>query len=104
MANVKITVIDKIARKDFQKQYGVLDFKDNDDTACDKFKIGDTFIFRSGEGVPSGFCSWAWADIQRDVVAVKSGANFSHMKTPGTQIACCTDGLRPVFFKIERID
>ena len=104
MASVKITVLDKIARKDLQKEYGTMDFKDSDDTTCDMFKTGDTFIFKSGDGVPAGFCPWAWADIHRDVVAVKSGANFRHIKSAGTQISCCTDGLRPVFFKIERID
>ena len=103
MADVKITVIDKIAKQELQRQYGVLDFKDGDDTTCDRFKIGDTFTYGDGDIVPSGFCAWAWADIHRDVVALKNGANFRSKKQEGTQIACCTDGFRPVFFKIERI-
>ena len=103
MGAVKITVIDKIARQDLQRKYGSKDFKDGDDTTCEKFKIGDTFTYSSGEGVPTGFCAWAWADINRDAEALKNGANFAWIKPEGTQIACCTDGLRPVFFKIERI-
>jgi uncharacterized repeat protein (TIGR04076 family) len=32
------------------------------------------------------------------------GADLPWPKTPGTAIACCTDGLRPVTLKIERIE
>ena len=103
MGTIKITVIDKIARQDLQRKYGSKEFKDGDDTTCEKFKVGDTFTYSSGEGVPAGFCAWAWADINRDAEALKNGASFPWIKAQGTQIACCTDGLRPVFFKIERV-
>ena len=104
MGAVKITVIDKIAMKNLQKEYGVREFKDGADQTCDKFKVGDVFTFASGDGVPAGFCPWAWADINRDVEGLKNGANFNWQKKVGTQIACCTDGLRPVFFLIERTE
>ena len=104
MGTVRITVIDKIARQDFQREYGTKEFKDGDDTTCDKVKIGDTYIYSSGDGVPPGFCAWAWADINRDVEGLKNSANFPWIKQEGTLISCCTDGLRPVFFKIERIE
>jgi len=104
MGTVRITVIDKIARQELQRKYGVIDFKDGDDTTCDKVKIGDTFTYGDGDNVPANFCPWAWADINRDVEALKNGANFGWIKPGGTSIACCTDGLRPVIFKIERIE
>ena len=104
MGTVRITVIEKIALKNLQKEYGVKEFKDGEDSTCEKFKVGDTFTNSTGEGVPAGFCGWAWADINRDVEALKYGANFPPIKPKGTQIACCTDGLRPVIFKIERIE
>jgi len=53
--------------------------------------------------MPEGFCSWAWADIQRDVIHMGLGGDFPWMKKPGVMISCCTDGLRPVVFKLERI-
>jgi uncharacterized repeat protein (TIGR04076 family) len=31
------------------------------------------------------------------------GGDFVGVK-PGTFVTCCTDGFRPVFFKLERID
>ena len=104
MGAVKITVIDKVARQDLQRQYGVDDFKDGEDTTCEVFKVGDTFTSSPGDPVPAGFCSWAWADIQRDVEALKFGGNFPWIKPKGTTIVCCTDALRPVIFKIERIE
>jgi len=104
MATVRITVIEKIGMKDLQKKYGTKEYKDGEDTSCDKFKIGDTFTHGRGDAVPAGFCAWAWADINRDVEAMKNGANFPWIKPEGISIACCTDGLRPVFFKLERVE
>jgi uncharacterized repeat protein (TIGR04076 family) len=53
--------------------------------------------------MPSSFCAWAWADLQRDMVAMFHGASYPWIKQKGTIISCCTDGLRPVLFKIEKI-
>lgn len=53
--------------------------------------------------MPEGFCSWAWADIQRDVLVVMSGGSISWFNRKNMSIVCCTDALRPVVFKIERI-
>ncbi len=49
---------------------------------------------------PEGFCDWAWSDIQKVVALTMMGAN----PTPGTEFTCCSDGLRPVTFRIERIE
>ena len=69
---------------------------------CTRVKPGQVFVSR-GMQMPEGFCSWAWADIQRDVVHLALGGDFPWMKQRGTTLACCTDGLRPVIFKLERI-
>jgi len=53
--------------------------------------------------MPPSFCSWAWADIQRDVAHLAIGGDFPWIKQRGIMITCCTDGLRPVVFKLERI-
>jgi uncharacterized repeat protein (TIGR04076 family) len=52
----------------------------------------------------AGFCSWAWADIHRDVTMLRYGADPHWIRVPGTMISSCTDGRKPVVFKIERID
>jgi len=38
-----------------------------------------------------------------DVVHLALGGEFPWMKREGTMISCCTDGLRPVLYKLERI-
>ena len=32
------------------------------------------------------------------------GGNMPWLKEKGTTITCCTDGLRPVIFKLERME
>ena len=56
------------------------------------------------EGVP--FCSEAWDAISRYIYAALQGGAIMHgwTKDDRVMIACCSDGTRPVIFKIERID
>lgn len=98
MAIVKITVVKKLANFDLIDEYG----KDVG-AQCDLFNIGTEFIVKDLK-MPEGFCSWAWADIQRDVAVLNFGGNFPWIKKGGTGIACCTDGFSPVVFKLERIE
>lgn len=66
--------------------------------------------FISGFEKPEGFGDWPWNDIYRFAAVLLSGGNFSKdhfegwMKDDRTMVACCTDAIRPVIFKIERID
>ena len=66
-------------------------------------KEGQVFEVEGGSDYPTpdGFCSWAWADIQRDEAWVSLSGIQSQHKVPGTAIACCTDGLNTVFFRFE---
>jgi uncharacterized repeat protein (TIGR04076 family) len=68
---------------------------------CPAFKDGQEFIY--DKTCPPGFCGWAFADIQRDLIAVSFGANYPWVKEKNVAISCCTDGLRPVVFRIERV-
>ena len=98
MAKVKITVVKLMANPDLVDEYG-----EGIALPCDRFTEGQEFIVES-VAQPDGFCSWAYADIQRDLAIMMFGGNLPWIKQPGTAIACCTDGLRPVVFKIERLD
>jgi uncharacterized repeat protein (TIGR04076 family) len=69
---------------------------------CPLLQIGKEFLVK-GINMPEEFCSWAWADIQRDVAHIALGGDFPWIGKPGTMISCCTDGLRPVIFKLERL-
>jgi uncharacterized repeat protein (TIGR04076 family) len=46
-----------------------------------------------------------WNDIHTMVLALMAGGNFTQwMKEDNTYNACCTDGIKPVVFKLEKID
>jgi uncharacterized repeat protein (TIGR04076 family) len=85
----RITVL----RKDFypefwrQSQYG-------QPSACGRFEVGQQFVTENPWDPPPGFCQWAWADLRSIIHRIHAGNRT-------TMIACCTDGLRPVFFKME---
>lgn len=69
---------------------------------CPRFKEGDVYVSDKGS-CPEGFCSWAYADIQRDIVHLRFGGSYPWMQEEGVAYSCCTDGLRPVIFRLERV-
>lgn len=68
---------------------------------CDVFKEGQVFVVDAVSGCPAGFCAWAWDDLYKVIVGFFSGGNFGMWYEDDVLIACCTDGTRPVYFKIE---
>ncbi len=101
--DAKITVLKKNLDSELAREYC-----QNEVTACHAFTEGQGFI--AGFEKPEGLCDWAWNDIYRSVAVLLSGGNFSKdifqgwMKDDKTMIACCTDAIRPVIFKIEIIN
>jgi uncharacterized repeat protein (TIGR04076 family) len=55
---------------------------------------------------PEGFdCDWAWDDIHKILMILLTRGNFgTWMKDPNQFITCRTDGIKPVVFKIERLE
>ncbi len=70
---------------------------------CDRFEEGGVFE-TDMESVPEGFCPFAFIDISRYLSGLRSGVNYPWMKEEGTALVCCTDGFRPVIFRLERIE
>jgi uncharacterized repeat protein (TIGR04076 family) len=103
MIAIKITVLKRALHTDLAGTLSGREIK-----KCELFTEGQEFI--TGIKAPEGFCQWAWNDISRMALAVYTGGQFDQgifqnwMKQSGTAVACCTDGLRPVTFKLERID
>jgi uncharacterized repeat protein (TIGR04076 family) len=98
MSTIRITVLRKMCNVDLFDEYG-----QNLTPECDL--VPDNAVFISQDYyMPEGFCPWAWADIHREVIALAMGANYPWSKQEGVVIACCTDGLRPVIFKLERLE
>jgi len=95
-ARVKITVVRKTQNTDMLAECAESIWE-----PCERLEEGQEFI-TEGVNIPDGFCSWAWADIQKYVMTLARGGNFVGVK-PGMYITCCTDGFRPVIFKLQRI-
>ena len=71
---------------------------------CDVFKEGQEFITDPVGPTPEGFCPWAWDDLRKVLLVYFAGGSFDMWKKDGdTMIACCTDGYRPVYFKLEKL-
>jgi uncharacterized repeat protein (TIGR04076 family) len=87
----KITVLKRTLNEEWNKE-----FRNGRMTQCNRFQDGQEFIIESPWNKPEGFCEWAWADIRTYIHLVDTG-KFE------TFVSCCTDGFRPVFFKIDRI-
>ena len=100
MKKCRITVLKRTINKDLAKEYC-----QSDVNFCPRFKEGD--IFYAEFDPPENFCGWAWNDIYRYVSVLLSGGNYNSgvfdgwMKRKDEVIACCTDAIRPVIFKIE---
>ena len=69
---------------------------------CERLREGQEFI-SEGANMPAGFCSWAWSDIQKYVLTLARGGNLIGPRA-GRFVTCCTDGFRPVFFGLARIE
>jgi uncharacterized repeat protein (TIGR04076 family) len=100
MGKVKITVLKRTKHLNLVEEYGN---REMIESPCEVFKDGEEFVIE-GTRKPDGFCDWAWHDIWSVIIALSYGANFPWHTKPGTAIACCTDGMRPVIFKLERIE
>lgn len=127
---VKVTVIDKKVYSQLQAQYCA----NPESGACSCYNVGDEFIFeRYGNaddfwhmglntlkqsvktadaianiagGTNFPHCSEAWDAISRYIYTGLQGGAIMRgwMNDERIMIACCSDGTRPVIFKIERMD
>ena len=124
---VKVTVLDKKLYPELQAQYCA----DPAAGACPCYNVGDEFLFeREGDrddfwhmglntlvktcadpdtvagGPRMPHCSEAWDAIARYIYAGLQGGSIMKgwMNRENVMITCCSDGTRPVIFKIKRLD
>ena len=124
---VRLTVLDKKLYPELQQQYCA----DPASGACPCYNVGDVFEFyrdgdrddfwrcgintlvqttadpatvAGGPGMPH--CSELWDAIARYIYTGLQGGSIMKgwMAKENEMITCCSDGTRPVIFKIERID
>lgn len=104
MKRVKITVLKTGWNKEIAEEYGVEGL-----TRCPVHKVGQ--VFYADYRKPDGICDEAWKVMHPYVFALSNGMEGKFfdgvdpwIKDDNTAILNCTDGMRPVVFKIEKTD
>lgn len=105
MPKCKITVIKKNYFPEIAQEYCA----NPNPGPCDVYEEGQEFIIDSESyfnNVHGGLCSEAWHAISHYVYAAIQGGTIMEgwMNDDKVMVACCNDGVRPVAFKLERID
>ncbi len=97
----KITVLKTLYHQDLAEEYRRDGLRQG---PCHFFSEGDEFNVNYLTERPEGFgCDWAWDDIHKILMIMMTGGSFKNwMKNENQFITCCTDGIKPVVFKIER--
>jgi len=102
MKECKITVLKKMFNEDLVEEYGQPDIHQG---PCPHCTAGQEFIVRSALDRPEEFCGWAWNDMEKILMTAWLEGNFDPwMNNKNEFITCCTYGLEPVVFKVERIE
>lgn len=109
ITRIRITVLKADVETELAAQYGQLQPDGTRTThPCPFFRPGDKFEFSLKNGITGGkFCEMAKNDLFTMMVGLagKGAATpdgQKHLLAP--EICCCSDGLRPVFFKLEVIE
>ena len=100
MPACKITVLKTMSNQDLADEYCQPSASPR---CCGRFTAGQEFIVKYGDQPDESFCDWAWNDIYKVYLTLMKGGSTRSMKNSNTMIACCTDGIQPVIFKLERI-
>jgi uncharacterized repeat protein (TIGR04076 family) len=99
----KITVLKTLYNEEIAEEYRRPDVHKG---PCPFFEEGQEFIVNYLTEKPEGFnCDWAWDDLHKVLLAMMLNGSFgTWMKNPNTFISSCTDGTKPVIFKLERLE
>ena len=98
---LRITVLRRMSPKEIFDKYPVTErdwF-----VPCDVYEDGQEFTVKEDLRMPEGFCPSAWLTIYPNVRTLGFGGNLPYFKEKGVAVSCCSDGMRPVIFKIERM-
>jgi uncharacterized repeat protein (TIGR04076 family) len=101
MTKLKITVLKRTDPDAFLDEYPVKKLEWM--VPCPVYGDGQEFILDK-PSMPEGFCESAWRTIYASVDTLSNGGDYPYFEEKGVSITCCNDGLRPVVFKVERIE
>lgn len=104
LTKVKITIVKRFGPEDiFGPNHNLKGLSGNPINKCNLFDDGTEFIVDNIERIPNGFCGWAWRDIYKDLSVLFFDGNF-YRPEKGMAYVSCTDGRKPVVFKLERME
>lgn len=103
LPSCRITLLKKLFHRDLAEEYrrpGV------HHGPCPFFNEGQEFMVKYLAERPADLaCDWAWDDIHKILLALMLKGDFSTWMVDGnTFITCCTDGIKPVIFKVGRVE
>ena len=98
MARAEITVLQTVVFKDLVEKILPRDVWEHV-VPCEFFQPGQSHVVDGVSEIPEGFCPSAWFDLRDKLAACLRDED---PLTP--LIVCCQDGLRPVTFRIERLE
>lgn len=102
MSKIRVTVVRRELFTDIVEAHWGPGLAGRELPLCEIFEEGQTYEVEDPHFLcPEGFCSWAWADLQRDFAMMLFGPPDYWKEKPF--LVCCTDGFRPVVFKIEHV-
>jgi uncharacterized repeat protein (TIGR04076 family) len=105
LSKVKITVLRKIDPEIiFKGQIPLRPDSGYPYTICNAVEEDQEFIVEKNREMPQGFCPSAWKAIDKSLSLIQWGGDYYPNLPKGVAITCCSDGIRPVSFKIERLD
>jgi uncharacterized repeat protein (TIGR04076 family) len=104
MTKCKITVLRRSYDKGLADEYINPELRKNHGP-CERFRDGQEFVTDVFGGVPEGFCPWAWDDLYKALVGFAANGHYGMWyRDAKTLIGCCSDGIRPVIFKVEKLE
>ena len=102
MRRIKITVVKMDYNADLARKYG-----DGVNGPCMLHQLNQE-IYCERHYQPQEISGEAWKAMQHYVYALYHGSDLplgrGWMRDPGVAIVTCNDGLRPVTFKLERVE
>lgn len=70
---------------------------------CEIFTEGQEIFVDETLKMPEGFCETAWRNFNHNIRVLGYDGELPFFMETNLAINSCTDGMRPVIFKIERI-
>jgi uncharacterized repeat protein (TIGR04076 family) len=98
---MKITVVKGFTAEEVFDREVPDHFPENFVSPCPMHPEGQEFVMEN-PNCPEGFCNWAYADIQKDLVDMWIGGPTWRGRK--TNYFSCTDGMRPVVFRVELLE